>query len=68
MRLTSMRLRLGLLNEDVTDRFDILLRKSLFIFTTWIKLLDNLLKNLVAWLPRETIQDSLSEAFIKNWE
>ena len=31
---TFMRLRLGLLNEDVADRFDILPTKSSFIFTT----------------------------------
>ena len=53
--LTLMRLRLGLLNEDVADRFGISPTKSSFIFTTWIKLLSNLLKNSVAWLPREAI-------------
>ena len=63
--LTLMRLRLGLLNEEVADRFDISPTKSSFIFTTWIKLLSKLLKNLVAWLPREAIQDNLPEAFIK---
>ena len=64
--LTFMRLQLGLLNEDVADRFDILPTKSSFIFTTWIKLLSKLLKNLVAWLPREAIRDNLPEAFIKT--
>ena len=54
-----MRLRLGLLNEDIADR-------RLQIFTTWIKLLSKLLKNLVAWLPREAIRDNLPEAFIKT--
>ena len=53
--LTLTRLRLGLLNEDVADRFDILPAKSSFIFTTWIKLLNKLLKNLVAWLLGEAI-------------
>ena len=42
--LTLMRLRLGLLNEDVADRFDTSPIKSLFIFTTWIKLLSKLFK------------------------
>ena len=32
--LTLMRVRLGLLNEDVADRFDILPTKSSFIFLT----------------------------------
>ena len=51
--LKLMRLRLGLLNEDVADRFDISPAKPSFIFTTWIKLLSKLLKSLVARLPRE---------------
>ena len=42
--LTLMRLRSGLLNEDVADRLDTSPIKSLFIFTTWIKLLSKLLK------------------------
>ena len=53
--LTLMRLRFGLLNEDVADRFDTSPTKPLFIFITWIKLLSKLLKNLVAWLLREAI-------------
>ena len=61
-----MRLRLGLLNEDVADRFDISPTKSSFMFTTWIKILSKLLKNLVAWLPREAIRDNFPKAFIKT--
>ena len=64
--LTLTRLRMGQLNEDAVDRFDISPTKSSFIFTTWIKLLSKLLKNLVAWLPREAIRDNLPEAFIKT--
>ena len=63
--LTLMRLQLGLLNENVAERFDILPTKSSFSFTTWIKLFSKLLKNLVAWLFWEAIRDNLSEAFIK---
>ena len=62
---TLMRLRLGLLNEGVVDHFDISPTKSSFIFTTWIKLLSKLLKNLVACLPREAIRGN-SPAFIKT--
>ena len=47
--LTLMQLQLGLLNENVADRFNILPTKSSFILKTWIKLLSKLLKNLVAW-------------------
>ena len=58
--LTLMRLRLRLLNEDVADRFDILPAKSSITFATWIKLLNKLLKNLVAWLRREAIPNILT--------
>ena len=64
--LTLMRLRLGMLKEEIADHFDISPTKSSFIFTTWIKLLNMLIKDLVAWLPREAILDNLSEAFIKT--
>ena len=46
--LTLMLLKLRLLNEGIADRFDISPTESSFIFTTWIKLLSKLLKNLVA--------------------
>ena len=45
--LRLMRLRLGLLNKDVEDHFDISPTKSSLIFIIWIKLLTKLLKNLV---------------------
>ena len=64
--LILMRLWLGLLNEDFADRFDISHTKSSFVFTTSIKLLSKLLKNLVTWLSREAIRDNLPEAFIKT--
>ena len=64
--LTLMRLRLGLLNQDVVDSFDILPTESSFICITLIKLLSKLLKNLVAWFPREAIRDNLPEVFIKT--
>ena len=56
--LTLIQLRLGLLNENVADRFDMSPTKSSFIFLTWIKLLSKLLKNLVSWLLRQVIRDN----------
>ena len=64
--VTLMRLRLGLLNEGVANHFDISPTKSSFIFTTWIKLLSKLLKNLVAQLPPEAVRDNWLEEFIKT--
>ena len=40
--LTLMRLRLGLLNEDIADRFGISPTLSSRIFTTWIKCVHNI--------------------------
>ena len=58
--LTLTLLQLGLLNEDVADRFDILPAKSSFIFTTWIKLLNTLLISLAAWLLGKQLQNILT--------
>ena len=41
--LTLMRLRLGLLNEDIADRFGILPTLSSRIFTTWIRVFSKFL-------------------------
>ena len=54
--LTFMKLRPGILNEDLADRFGISHALCSRIFTTCIRLLHQLLGNcLVVWLPRETI-------------
>ena len=60
--LTLMTLRLGLLNEDLADRFGI--SPAICTFTTWIRLLRILLGNaLVKWIPREAIRDNLPKVF-----
>ena len=67
MLLTLMRLRLGLLNEDLADRFGISPTICSNTFTTWIKLMSRILGGaLVVWLPRESIRDNLPEIFMKT--
>ena len=62
--LVLMRLRLGLMNEDLADRFMISPSVCSNIFTTWIKMLGPLLGNaLVVWLPRDIIQNKLPDVF-----
>ena len=62
-----MRLRLGLLNEDLADRFGISATVCSNTFKTWVRLLSTTLgKVLVCWLPRENIRDNLPEIFKKN--
>ena len=51
--LVLMRLRLGLLNEDVADRFCVSAGVASNIFTTWIKMLSAVLGNvLIAWVTQ----------------
>lgn len=65
--LTIMRLRLGLMNEDVADRFGISKSLCSNTFTTFVKIIANVLgRALVVWLPREAIRDNLPESFIKS--
>ena len=61
-----MRLRIGLLNEDLADRFCISPATCSNTFKTWIKLLRILLGDaLVKWLPKEAIRDHLADVYIR---
>ncbi|XP_065679885.1 uncharacterized protein LOC136094187 [Hydra vulgaris] len=62
--LTLTRLRLGILNEDIAERFGISPTTSSNIFTTWIKLISSVLGSaLVVWLLRESIRENLPRVF-----
>jgi hypothetical protein len=65
MLLTLMRLRLGTLNEDLTDRFCISTTICSNIFKTWIRFLAETVGKLVAWLSKEVIQDNMPDFFCK---
>ena len=58
-----MRLRLGLLNKDLTDRFCISPIHYSNIFKTCIQLLCETLGKLVAWLPKESVMETVSKSF-----
>ena len=61
-----MRLRLGLLNEDIADRFGISPTLSSRIFTTWIRVRSKLLGHApITWLPQEAVHSNLPGVFIK---
>ena len=57
-----MRLRLGLLNEDIADRFGISPTLSSRVFTTWVRVL--LGHALITWLPPEVVRSNLPGVFI----
>ena len=63
MALTLMKLRLGLLNEDLADRFGISSPHVSRIFTTWIKILSEILGSLVFNPPKEVVREHLPPAF-----
>ena len=61
-----MRIRLGVLNEDLADRFGIAPSTCSSIFKTWIRFLSDTLGNaLVQWLPKESIMEHMPKAFKK---
>ena len=63
--LTLMRLRLGLMFEDVADRFCISVGTCSNIFSTWVRLLGNQSgEALIVWLPRDIIHSHLPEVFV----
>ena len=65
--LTLVRLRLGILNEHLADKFGVSPTVCSNTFKTWVRLLAVTLgSSLVCWLPREGIRDNLPEMFKKN--
>ena len=65
--LTLVRLRLGILNEHLADKFGVSPTVCSNTFKTWVRLLAVTLgSSLVCWLPREGIRDNLPEMLKKN--
>ena len=66
--LFLVRLRLGLMNEDLADRFRISPATSSSIFATWIKNLRAMLGDaLLVWLPRGIIVENLPKIFLSQY-
>lgn len=63
MVMTLMKLRLGLLNQDLADRFEISTAQVSRIFTTWIKILDKFLGSLVFNPSKEVVLENLPPSF-----
>ena len=63
--LVLMRLRLGLLHEDVADRFCISATHCSNAFKRWIRLLSKTVGKLVAWLPKESVMETMPK-FLKQ--
>ena len=62
--LTLIRLRLGLLSEDLADRFNISPTICSNTFKTWVRFLSYTLGNaLVKWLPSECIREHFPDIY-----
>ena len=62
--LTLVRLRLGLLNEDLADRFQISTGLCSQIFKTWISFLNSTLGTaVVKWIPKESVLEHMPNVF-----
>ena len=62
-----MRLRLGLLFEDLAYRFDIAKSTASSIFSEWINVMAVQLKFLIKWPPREIIQSNMPQPFKQTY-
>lgn len=66
MIMCLMKLRLGLLNEDIADRFGVSATHVSNVLTTWLKLLGSVLGTLVFNPPKEVVRANLPPSFKNN--
>ena len=65
--MVLMRLRLGLLLEDLADRFYISVGTCGTIFNRWVDYLDSSLNFLVKWPTRKNVNDTMPECFKRKY-
>lgn len=63
MVITLMKLRLGLLNQDLADRFNVSSTHISRVFTTWIKILSQFFGSLVFNPSKEVVRENLPPKF-----
>ena len=65
--LILMRLHLGIVNEDLGDRFCVSPALCTRTLKTWVRLLHKFLgQDLVVWIPRKAIRQKLPKVFRKG--
>ncbi|XP_062609298.1 uncharacterized protein LOC134271054 [Saccostrea cucullata] len=65
--LVLMKLRLNLLFADIANRFGISESHACNIFNQRLSFMASKLKNLIVWLPRETIRATMPKSFRENF-
>lgn len=65
--LSLMRLRLGLVFQDLRTRFGISHQLCSNIFSKWIDIFHKHLQNCILWLPRETIKWTMPTSFKNSY-
>ena len=65
--LTMMRLRAGLMIDDLAFRFNISNMLASSVFTTWLKFMSKELRWLIFWPDRNVIRRNLPDSFRKYY-
>ena len=65
--LTLVRLRLGLLEQDLANRFDISVSSVSHITATWINLMFHSFKAIEHYPPRHVVEKHMPKAFKKEY-
>ncbi|KAG0415660.1 hypothetical protein HPB47_007168, partial [Ixodes persulcatus] len=64
--LTLMRLRLGLLYDNLYRRFNICVSRICFIFNKMLEVPKRIMQYVVIWMPRSRIQSTMPAFFVQN--
>lgn len=63
---TLRHLRLGLLCEDLARRFGVSVTGVSKVFTRVVKKLEEIMKDVVIWLPRSVLRDTMQQSFVRS--
>ena len=66
--LVLMKMRLGVFNRDLAERFEIHRSRVSKFFCNWVPILSNVLDSLFVWPGRGTKGTNLPAAFKKKWK